>query len=243
MSRPVPKRTAPAEQIVGDLLRRLDAAGERGLTPAELELPSPRSQAGRACREALRSLLERGEIGNLGTAQRPRYVSKAHFRPLEIAYEHIARIAREAGTRLSSKGALEKGLAGAAKKRVDEALKLLVAEGVLLRLKWGSYLLYLHTSAVAARAGTRDTRRIDPAALRRAYDETVREFGYPDVLIHELHLRLGGELEALKQALLDACRTGDAIPGVGDWSLSSEQERAAALYIDGRPHLRIRFKQ
>lgn len=243
MSRPVPTRAVPAEQFVDDLLRRLDAAGERGLTTAELALPSSSSQAGRAHREALKSLLKRGDIGNLGTVRRPRYVLSAHFRPLEIAYEHIAHTAREAGTRLSSKAALEKGLSGAAKKRVDEALKLLVAEGVLLRLKWGSHLLYLHASAVSGRSDARSASRIDPAALRRAYDETVREFGYPDVLIHELHLRLGGELEPLKQALLDACQTGEAIPGVGDWSLSSEQERAAALYIDGRPHLRVRFKR
>ncbi|HEX6994918.1 MAG TPA: hypothetical protein VF339_12305 [Gammaproteobacteria bacterium] len=243
MSRPVPTRHEPAERFADDLLRRLDAAGERGLTSAELKLPSAGSRAGRACRGALQSLLRRGEIGNLGTAKRPRYVSIEYYRPLEIAYDHIAARAREAGTRLSSKTALAKGLSGAAKERVDEALKLLVAEGALLRLKWGVHPLYLHASAVSTRPKGHTANGIDAAALRRAYDDTVREFGYPDVLIHELHLRLGGELEPLKQALLDACRTGEAIPGVGDWSLSSENERAAALYVDGRPHLRIRFRR
>lgn len=243
MSRPVPKEPESAGRFLDDLLRRLDAAGERGLTNAELGLPRASTREGRECRNALKSLLKRGAIGNLGTAQKPRYVASTHFRPLEIAYEHIARVAREAGTRLSSRSVLEKGLSGAAKKRFDEALKLLVAEGVLLRLRWGAHLLYLHASAASPRAEARAANGIDTVALRRAYDDTVREFGYPDVLIHELHLRLGGELEALKQALLDACRAGDAVPGIGDWSLSSEKERAAALYIDGRPHLRIRFKR
>jgi hypothetical protein len=41
---------------------------------------------------------------------------------------------------------------------------------------------------------------------------------------------------------MEACRSGDAIPGVGDWSLSSEKERTAALYINGHPHLRVRLK-
>jgi len=42
---------------------------------------------------------------------------------------------------------------------------------------------------------------------------------------------------------LELCRAGRAVPSIGDWSLSSPAERGAALYINGRPHLRIRLRE
>lgn len=157
-----------------------------------------------------------------------------HFKPLEIAYEHIEQRARESGVRLGSKSSLGRGLRGAVEKKIDEALKLLVAEGVLIRLKWAGKPVYLHASALpqprnaaasdrAAGTTSRDHGRPDEAAIRRAYRETVNEFGYPDVLIHEVFLRLGGALQPFKDALMEACRSGRAVAGVGDWSLSSRR--------------------
>jgi hypothetical protein len=236
------------EQIAryaAEIRERLAAAGPNGLSKGSLKLPSPSSRAGKLYREALKRLEKEGRIGNLGSPRRPCYVTAEHFRPLEAAYEQIAARAEEAGVRLSSNRSLTKSLHGATKKKAGEALKLLVKEGMLLRLKWAGNPLYLHTSALPGQApagGPAAQTPVDRKALRHAYDETVSYFGYPDVPILELHRRLGGDLETLKQALLAACRTGEAVPGVGDWSLSSEQERAAALYIDGHPHLRIRLK-
>lgn len=237
------------------ILDRLAAAGPAGLTTgALLSREKAGTRRGRICREVLKRLLRNGDIGNLGSAGRPRYVAGEHFKPLEIAYDHVADRAHEWGTRLASKTALSKGLPGAAAKKVDEALKLLVSEGVLVRLKWAGKPVYVHASALprlepepagepvsgAAPAGP---PKPDETDVRRAYRETVDEFGYPDVLIHEVFLRLGGELEPFKNALLEACRAGRAVAGVGDWSLSSPEERSAALYLNGRPHLRIRFRE
>ncbi|MGA8261941.1 MAG: hypothetical protein WB783_17145 [Arenicellales bacterium] len=240
----------PESECGRKILDRLAAAGAKGLTTTGLGLPGAGSRKGKACREVLKRLLKSGEIGNLGSAARPRFVAAEHYKPLEIAYDHIEDRAREAGVRLGSKTALSKGLSGAVGKKVDEALKLLVSEGVLLRLKWAGTAVYVHRSALP---GTQPTQQPGPAvvaperpggaAIRRAYRETVNEFGYPDVLIHEVFLRLGGELEPFKQALLEACREGRAVANVGDWSLSSPEERKAALYINGHPHLRIRFQE
>ncbi|MDZ7754474.1 MAG: hypothetical protein U5S82_23205 [Gammaproteobacteria bacterium] len=224
------------------ILKRLAAAGADGLTTTDLKLPGAGTIKGKACRAVLRRLLKDSAVGNLGSPQRPRYVVPEHFKPLELTYDHLESRSRESGVRLLSKSALAKGLKGAGLKKVDEALKLLVAEGVLLRLKWANSTLYLHASTLpAAPSAPRAADKPDPAAIHRAYREAVNAFGYPDVLIHEVYLRLGGELEALKGALLEACRSGRAVASMGDWSLSSPEERAAALYIDGHPHLRIRL--
>jgi len=231
------------------ILEKLEAAGPDGLTITGLKLPGAGSKKGKVCREVLRRLLKENEIGNLGSPRRPRYVAITHFKPLEIAYEHIETQARESGLRLSSRSSLSKGLRGEVLKHVDEAVKLLVAEGALVRLKWAGKPVYVHASALPQSPGSsvdvpsRDTSGPDFAGIQRAYRETVNEFGYPDVLIHEVFLRLGGELEPFKQVLMEACRAGRAVPSVGDWSLSSPEERNAALYINGHPHLRIRLKE
>lgn len=233
---------------------RLSDAGAEGLTTSGLKLGNASSKKGKACRQVLKRMLNEGEVGNLGSAARPRFVSSEHFKPLEIAYEGIEQRAREAGTRLRSRSALAKGITGAVGKKVDEALKLLVAEGVLVRLKWAGKPVYVHATALpqargvvappqATDAGRTAQPVPDKAAIKRAYRDTVNEFGYPDVLIHEVYRRLGGQLEPFKQALLEACRAGRAVPNIGDWSLSSPEERNAALYINGHPHLRIRFKE
>jgi hypothetical protein len=232
------------------ILERLTAAGSGGLTKTQLKLPSSGSERGKVCQAVLTRLEKQGKIGDLGTKAGHRYVMAQYYRPLEMAYEHVESIARDAGMTLRSKSYFEKGLSGAVIKKIDEALKLLVGEGKLLRLRWSSYPVYLHASALPKMAmppqpaGVESSvdQAISNADVLRAYHETVAELGYPDVLIHEVFLRLGGDLDAFKTYLMDACRQGRALASVGDWSLSSPEERKAALYINGQPHLRIRFE-
>jgi hypothetical protein len=233
------------------ILDRLNRAGAAGLTTTGLKLPKSGSRKGRVARDVLRLLIKDGDVGNLGSPRRPRYVTREHFRPLELAHAHLEARARERGVRLGSKTMLSRGLGGAILNNVDEALKLLVAEGTLVRLSWSGRPVYVHAGALphgdavappAEPAGVAPAV-MDEAAIRRAYRETVREFGYPDVLIHEVFRRTGGELASFKAGLLEACRTGRAVPGVGDWSLSPSEAREAALYINGQPHLRVRFRE
>ncbi|NOZ11230.1 MAG: hypothetical protein GXP09_09360 [Gammaproteobacteria bacterium] len=241
-------------QCEREILERLADAGPKGLNKGGLRLPGKTSERGKACWKVLNRLLNDGEVGNLGTPKRPCYVTREHFKPLEIAYEHIENCAREAGVRLGSKRALLTGLSGAAKKKFDEALKLLVAEGVLIRLKWAGKPVYLHVSALPqtasvkilhppTKSATPEIKTPDADAIRRAYQEAVNIVGYPDVLIHEVFLCLGGALEPFKQALLEACRSGWVVPSVGDWALVSPEERQSALLINGQPHLQIRIKE
>jgi hypothetical protein len=82
---------------------------------------------------------------------------------------------------------------------------------------------------------------LDRKQLWESYRKAVGEAGFSNVLIEEIRAQLDAPLHALKALLLEECRAGRAVPSLGDWSLSSEMARAAAIVINGRPHLRIRL--
>jgi len=232
--------TNSAEAYEQDILRRLSEAGAGGLNKTQLGIRSQKTPKAKV----LESLLKRREIANLGSDNKTRYVLVQYFQPLELAYEHIETLSRQLGIKLGSQSSLTVELKGQIKKKADEALKLLVREGKLIKLSHAGRPVYLHVSALPKTLATSvSIQAPTEAAIRKAYKETVAEFGYPDVLIHEVFLRLGGDLETFKIALKQACEERKAIASVGDWSLSSPEERNTALYINGSPHLRIRFKE
>jgi hypothetical protein len=86
-----------------------------------------------------------------------------------------------------------------------------------------------------------DRPLLDRAQLWAAYKEAVHHAGFSNVLIEEVHQYMNRPLDDLKALLLQECRAGRAVPSLGDWSLSSEAARAAGIFINGRPHLRIRL--
>ena len=226
------------------ILKRLSEAGPTGLTPTQFKLPSLSSQRGKVCRQLLGQLLKQGKIGNLGTRHRPIFVIAQYYLPLELAYEQIEMIAKESGTRLRSRSFFVNSLKGAVKLKADEALKLLIQEGQLVKLMWAGRPVYVHISSLPQSLSSSINGIIPSnAEILQAYRETVDEFGYADVMIQEVFLRLGGELDSFKEALKEACQKGRAIASVGDWSLSSKEEKKAAIYINGTAHLRIRFTE
>lgn len=82
---------------------------------------------------------------------------------------------------------------------------------------------------------------VDRAQLHAAYKKAAYHAGFSNVLIEEVHQYMNRPLDDLKALLLEECRAGRAVPSLGDWSLSSETARAAGIFINGRPHLRIRL--
>jgi hypothetical protein len=48
-------------------------------------------------------------------------------------------------------------------------------------------------------------------------------------------------MDALKHFLLDESRQGRAVLTLGDWSVSSEETRAGAIELFGKPHLLVRL--
>ncbi len=228
------------------IVERLAAAGDDGRNIRELDLPKAGTRKGRACREALERLQRGGRIVNLGSRQRPRYITSEQYRPLEWACEQIEARARDNGIRLASRSTLTRGLKGPIAEQADQALKWLVHEGRLLRLRWAGFAVYLHVSALPEPArpeATDDAPALDTRRLQQAYRQVAAQYSYPDVPIARVHRASGGELSQFKAALLQACREGLAVASIGDWSLASDEERGAAIEINGRPHLRIRFRQ
>lgn len=229
------------------ILAKLENAGPTGLRKTQLRLPKKSTRKGEVCEQVLQRLLRTGEIGNLGSPKYPRLVAKRYFRPLELAYEHIENLARENGPSLASKSRFERGLKGVVRARVDEALKLLVGEGRLLRLRFGGNPVYLHVSSLPSKLpDTAPAPRLPTIdTIRSAWRGVASRYSYPDVPIAEVYRAWadthGDNLAGFKAALLQACREGRAVAGGGDWSLASQDERGAAIEINGRPHLRIRF--
>lgn len=226
------------------LLAKLEGAGAEGLNKTDLGIRgSPKR--GQLYAQALRELEHDRLIGNLGTISHAKYVLRDHFRPLELAYDHIAAKAGRDKPMLFNKAELAKGLTGAVREKVDEAIHRLQEDGKVLRLQRGITTYYLHTASFPAAsigvdAKVRESLTREP--VLSAYHAVVKETALPNVGIDQLWKRLDGvTLTDLQAFLAQECRSGRAIPSRGDWSLSSEAARAAALYIDGQPYVLIRF--
>lgn len=220
------------------LFQKIVATGAKGATKSKLGVKPSSLNA-----EALEALEAQRRIGNLGDKRSSLYVAIEHFKPLEIAYGKIMANATTATPKLFAKSRLFEGIKGAAKRKCDEALALLVAEKALVKLKYGSGTLYLLTATLKTWMPDDDVEveLIDAEALRKAYVRLVEKDGFSDVLIYDLQQQASVSLEALKEYLIEACKAGKAAASGGDWSLSSDGEREAAISINDQPHLRIRL--
>jgi hypothetical protein len=78
--------------------------------------------------------------------------------------------------------------------------------------------------------------------VRSAYNEIKQNSGFRDVLISDLQQRSGVPLKPLQDWLRQESRNGTVNPTKGDWSLSNENDRNAAIQVAGEPHLRVQLK-
>ena len=83
----------------------------------------------------------------------------------------------------------------------------------------------------------------EPAALDEVYRRLVRESGgFPDVKISALQAAVGDGSGALATELVARWRRGEATLSMGDWSLASEETRAAAVELNGERYLLVRLE-
>ena len=238
------------------ILQKLAAAGPAGLTKSKLGVKNPRSAAGRALKE----LEKDRQIANLGSVKKTWYVLNEHFKPLEIACERIETAAlavkppKPDTTELLSRKDLEKGCTGEVHKKVEEALDRLARQRTLLKMRRGRTVYFVHTESLrhlvqpAAPASPDVPREVQPsAALNRglvmqAYQRVSRRTGYSSISIYELQQESRLPLDQIKAFILEESRNGNAVLSLGDWSLSSEAARSAAVDIRGDRYLLVRFK-
>jgi hypothetical protein len=92
--------------------------------------------------------------------------------------------------------------------------------------------------AASPRGGSFDTD-----VVVRAYEHLSAERRSPNVIVAELQRESGVELTALQGWLLAECRAQRAVPLLGEPAHATPEQLAAALRVEGRPHLYVRLVQ
>lgn len=253
-----------------EMMTQLKEAGTKGFTKSRLIGKS------RPKTKALKELEESGDIINLGSKGRTRYVLKEFDMPLEIGYELLVKKAATGKPALFSRTKLRelvKGAPAKVMKKMDEAIDRLVREKKLIRLISGKTAFFLHAASIQsfiasdmAEPEERETApesKPEPVSLpvsaeppkpepesgltieqvTGAYRRVMNRVGSSNIEIYELQRELGVPMEMLKAFLLKENQGGNAALVPGDWSASSEAIRSGAVYIEGRPHLLVRFKE
>ncbi len=146
---------------------------------------------------------------------------------------------------LWSRAELSRRLTPAERPQLDAVLTRLQEERQVLGLSQGKGIYYVFAgplrgwlagNAVVVASPTEEA----PKALGEVYRRLVRESGgFPDVKISALQAAAG---RALAAELIASWRQGEATLSLGDWSLATEETRAAAVELDGEKYLLVRFE-
>jgi hypothetical protein len=245
----------------GEILGKLRAAGASGLGKGGLGIKDAKGPGGRA----LKALEQERKVANLGTPKKTRYVLAEFYKPLELACGRIEWNAKKAGSsrsgilELLSRKDLEKGCEGQIRKKVDEAIDWLVREQRLFRFRRSRFIFFVHAEKLRGTAPGIPSEEpagavadvpaglppvpagLDRGELLAAYQRLARRLGYSNVEISGLRREAGCSMDSLKRFLLEESRKGRAVLSLGDWSVSSEETRAGAIELFGKPHLLVRL--
>lgn len=229
---------SPDQKLKDSVLAKLASAGASGLSASKLTRK----------RNVLASLLSEGQIVNLGTAAKPYYVLPEYNQPLELAAQHILSKARPGeATAYSLAKFQDRKLPEKVRQCVRPAAESLCQQRLLIKIGIGRSDYWIHAASILplmkeAACPPNPSKPAPPSlSLYDAYQQAKRSEGFSDVLISHLHSASHLPLAELHLSLRQLSASGHAVLSLGDWSLASEQERAAALHLDGRPYLRVRL--
>ncbi len=238
-----------------DILKKLQEAGDKGLNKTGLNITS---KAPGSRMEAFKALEKEKKVANIGSAKKVQYVLQEFYRPLEMAYEKIETYLlanqKPDKMKLVSRSKLADEVpAGIIRGNVDKAIDLLLKENKLLKLKHGNGTYLLHANPVLEllsfvqispeKIAEKPMAELTTEHVLEAYMRVKQRSGFSNVEIYELQQELGAPMEQLKEFLLQESKQGRVILGLGDWSLSSEETKSGAVYMRGKPHLLVRFKE
>ncbi|QTA80525.1 Uncharacterized protein dnl_28300 [Desulfonema limicola] len=230
-----------------DIIMQLQEAGQKGLTKTSLNIKSSLKI------KAFKELENSKAIVNLGTSRKTFYVLQEFNKPLEIAYELIETRLRRDIIEILSKSKINnmtKTAPSAVKKKIDEAVKILVNNNRLLKVKQGKNFLFLYVPAILHHLPEENVCNENPEHIKTltrqqvldAYKKVSQQTGFSNIEIYELKKALDVPVETLKNFIIEQNKQGDIILTKGDWSLYSREIRSAAVQIDGISYLLIRFK-
>ena len=232
------------ESYQEDIIVQIKKSGTNGLTKTALKLGKPSSQK----YLAFKALEKQKSVINLGTEKIARYFLP-DIDPFELACERIDAKAQD--MTLYTRSELAKGCSGKLSEYAEKALDWLIRDQKLIKFprKRQKTFYFIHISAIqrvmpSVQGVQRQAPTLERDLVIAAYQRVKERVRFSNVEISELQKELGIDIETLKIFLRDESRKGTAILTLGDWSLSSEDIRAGAVYIDGdnRPHLLVRFK-
>lgn len=233
------------------ILKRLQDAGPDGLAKSKLKITK------KSLKQAFQELSSGREIANLGSKAKTRYVLKAYYNPLERAYDEIEKHTTTVQKTnelipLTLTKIRNKLTCGCIREKTDEAVEFLVKEKRLLKIKMGRGAYFLHVSTLRPYLAFKESAaenidenlknvEVDCNKVFESYEKIKQQKGFSNIEIYELQRDLAVSMKSLKSLLLEESRSGHVVLSLGDWSLSSEETRSGAVYLDGKPHLLVRF--
>ena len=242
----------PAKQTEQEdrILEKLGEAGRSGLSKNGLGAQSQVRQ------KALTDLVKQRRVTARQVGRYKRYWLPEHAPSLETVEQTLNKACGGKPDTLYRKEELKRLLPQAERSLLEEALPHLIADRTFHELRRGKSRYYLHLPSFTAvpkgasgevetkssGGGTVQASTFSAQAVRRAYTELVEETYLPFVMISRLARESGQDLDALHDYLLKEQAQGRAELSEADWSIASEEERAAAISKGARRYLSVRLQ-
>lgn len=255
------KEFAPSHRK--SILEKLQKAGAKG--SAALYTPSASANT-RAAIENEAALLEsEGEIVVDRSGEKRKYYLKSLAPEFPILEDICAKLEEFASAKypeMVSEAELKKQLSKAeAASPFKRAIQLMEGQRELVRLRHGRTALFASGRALRAALGegisnppANPSPQSQPppesiaspdntGIIRQTYRVLAERSGFPSVKIAALQRESGVALPALHRWLRDEYQHGRAVLSFGDWSLSDEATRSAALEIRGEHYLLVKLRE
>lgn len=230
------------EQCKTEIIDRLTSADGEGLLGSKLSLRQ------RHYKQAMEELLGAGEVVVLNVTKKTRIYLLSKFAPsLEDVYNKIdSKLSEKTGilfTQREMKSLCLKCCSKPESIYISEAIRYLIGENRMIPVKRRNSTYYLHSAYLKQFISVWERSAIpQKERVFEAYQRLSRQSGWQDIWLSDLYRESGVEIGGLKSLLKEESHMGRVVLSRGDWSLASDEERMAAVYIDGEPFLFVRFK-
>jgi hypothetical protein len=212
------------------------------------------------------NLESEGEIVVDRNGAKPKYYLKGlapELPSLEGVCARLEEFATAKYPEMFSDAELKKQLSKAEAALLGRAIYWMVSQRELVRLRNGKTVFFASGRALRSALGEgapeipanpspnreapsesiAPSEGINAGAIHAAYGALAERSGFPSVKIAALQRESGVSLPGLHEWLRDEYQRGRAVLSFGDWSLSDEATRAAAIEIRGEHFLLVKLRE